>query len=153
MKYTAIAFVFTLVFITNSTAQMTNDNLFFTKKVQGTFEEVYEKVIKSIESNGFGVVTELSMDKKLKEKLDVEIGTYHMLGVCNPKLAHKAIQVEENIGVFLPCKLIIKKVSEAEFEVVTFNPTLMMGILNNEELNTIAAEVENHLKAILQGIE
>jgi len=151
-RYTLIV-VIALFILNNNTAQMTKDKLFFSKKVQGTFEEVYEKVNNSIQANGFGVVTELSMDKKLKEKLDVEIGTYHILGICNPKLAHEAIQVEENIGVFLPCKLIIKKVNDTEYEVVTFNPSLMMGVMENEELNIIADKVSMHLIAILDNIK
>lgn len=136
----------------NINAQMEKDKPFFSKKVRGTFEEVYSKVNQSIESNGFGVVTELNMDKKLKEKLDVSIGNYHILGICNPKLAYDAIQIEENIGVFLPCKLVIRKVKDGEFEVATFNPSIMMGVLENPELDKVALHVSQKLQDILEGI-
>lgn len=154
MKTIRLSLLITSVVLLNNVhAQMDKETLFFSKQVQGTFEEVYTKVTQSVEKNGFGVVTELSLDQKLKDKLDVEIGNYHLLGVCNPKLAHEAIQLEENIGAFLPCKLIIRKTAENEFVVVTFNPALMMGIMENPELDKLANIVSDKLQTILAGIE
>lgn len=132
---------------------MKQENLFFKKQVYGTFDDVYQKVISAVEANGFGVVTELALDQKLKDKLNVEVGNYHLLGVCNPKIAHEAIMVEEYIGVFLPCKLVIRKKSDNEFELATFNPSLMMAALENPDLDKIANQVSDKLQQILDSIE
>jgi uncharacterized protein (DUF302 family) len=133
-------------------AQIDKNNLFFSKKVEGSFEEVLQKVENSLKETGFGIVTELSMDEKLKEKLDVTIEPYKILGICNPKLAYDAIQVEENIGVFLPCTLVIRKTGDKAYEVVTFNPSIMMGALGNPKLDLIANQVTEKLKLTIDKL-
>lgn len=133
-------------------AQSDLKDLFFSKQVEGSYDEVFQKIEASLKANSFGIVTDLKMHDKFKEKLDVTINTYEILGICNPKLAYEAIQVEENIGVFLPCTLILKKKGDKLYEVVTFNPVIMMGVLNNPELDKIALQVTQSLKSIIEGI-
>lgn len=134
------------------TTQFVNagEPVFITRTIYDSFEIVTEKVITSLKNQGFSVITEIDMDKKLEEKLEnIEMKPYKILGVCNPEFAYQSLQTEENIGVFLPCKVIIKQIDESTHEVVIADPVQLMNMLDNPELNTIAAEVSKLLvKAI-----
>jgi uncharacterized protein (DUF302 family) len=93
------------------------------------------------------------MDVKLKEKLkDIEMKPYKILGVCNPSFAYETLQIEENIGVFLPCKAIVKDLGEGKVEVVLINPSALMGMLDKEELVNIADEVAEKFKVVLEKL-
>ena len=107
---------------------------YFNKQVDMNFEKATEKVKEELKKQGFGVITEIDMDEKLKEKMDeIDIKPYRLLGACNPKFAYETMQVEENIGLFLPCKVIIKYIDEDTSEVVMINPSAMMKMLGNEK--------------------
>jgi uncharacterized protein (DUF302 family) len=93
------------------------------------------------------------MDQKLEEKLEgVDLNPYKILGVCNPAYAYQTIQEEENIGLFLPCKVLIKDIGEGEIEVVMVNPEAIMGFLGNESLDKVAAEVSTKFQIALKNI-
>ena len=101
----------------------------------------------------FGVITEIDMDKKLQEKLDnVDIKPYKILGVCNPSFAYKTLQVEENIGLFLPCKAVIKELDNGMVEVVIVSPTILMKMLGKKELVEIAKKVTEKFQLVLDNI-
>ncbi len=127
-------------------------NMFFKKTISGEFNQVLIKVKAEFKSEGFGVMTEIDMDQKLKEKLDVELKPYKILGVCNPGFAYEAMQAEPNIGVFLPCKVIIKQLDNNEIEVVSYDPVVLMKVLENEELTRLAEEVSAKIKAVIENI-
>jgi uncharacterized protein (DUF302 family) len=129
-----------------------SDNIYFSNKVNGTMEEVYQKVVDALKAEKFGVITEVDMAKTLKEKIDVDIMPYRILGVCNPGSAYEALQAEPNIGVFLPCKVILKQVDENTVEVVSANPAMMMNMLENEKLNKTADDVSAKLEKVIQGL-
>lgn len=146
-------FLLSIIIATQFTMAQENTEYYFTKKIQGSYEQVFQQLEVSVKANGFGIIDQMDMQAKLKEKLGSEvIDTYMILGVCNPNLAFKAIQAEPNIGVFLPCKIVIRRINTHEFEVATINPTLMMGALNNEKLNPVANEVAQSLKAIIENL-
>jgi len=116
-------------------------------------EEVTNKTKALLKEQGFGVITEIDLDVKLKEKLkDIEMKPYKILGVCNPFTAYKTLQIEENIGVFLPCKAIIKDIGDGKIEVVIVNPAALMGMLNKAELVIIANEVSEKFQKALSGL-
>jgi uncharacterized protein (DUF302 family) len=93
------------------------------------------------------------MDKTLKEKLDnVDMQRYTILGACNPKFAYETLQVEENIGLFLPCKVLVKEIDQDKSEVVMVNPSELMNMLGNEQLTGIADEVTKRFKLALEGL-
>lgn len=124
-KIIILFFVLVSFFLSNDVyAQETN--MFFKKMISGEFNQVLLKVKAEFKSVGFGVMTEIDMDQKLKEKLDVELKPYKILGVCNPGFAYEAMQTEPNIGVFLPCKVIIKQLDNNEIEVVSYDPVIPM---------------------------
>ena len=127
-------------------------NMFFKKTISGEFNQVLIKVKAEFKSEGFGVMTEIDMDQKLKEKLDVELKPYKILGVCNPGFAYEAMQTEPNIGVFLPCKVIIKQLDNNEIEVVSYDPVALMKMLENEELTRLAEGISAKIKAVIENI-
>ncbi len=92
------------------------------------------------------------MDKTLREKIGADIKPYKILGVCSPEHAHAALQAEPNIGVFLPCKVVIKQLDENQVEVVAVNPMLMMQMLKNPELNEVAREVTTGLQKAIGSL-
>jgi len=126
--------------------------LFFSKQVQGSMEEVYQRVVEALKVEKFGVITEIDMAKTLNEKLGVEMKPYKILGVCNPGFAYEAIQAEPNIGVFLPCKVILKQLDENTIEVVSMNSETMMKMLENEKLDKTAKSVGQKLEKVVLGL-
>lgn len=124
----------------------------FSKEVNGTLEEVTAKLTAELEKVKFGIITQVEMDKKLKEKLDVDIPAYRILGVCSPKHAYEAMKAEENIGVFLPCKIIIKEIGEGKMEVVSIDPNVMMKMLGNAKLDPVAEEVAESLRKVIDAL-
>lgn len=133
--------------INNST-----DDLYFKKTVTGNFSEIVEKVKENLKNQGFSVITEIDMDKKLNEKLDTDVKPYKILGACNPGYAFKTLQIDDNIGVFLPCKVIVKQLAGNQIEVVSVNPAEMMRMMDNDELTKVAEEVSIKLKAVVEGL-
>lgn len=139
----------TLLFLFIATAQETPE-YYFSKTIKASFEETTQKVKEALKAQQFGVITEIAMDKKLAEKLpDVHIEPYLLLGACNPKFAYETMQKEENIGLFLPCKVLIKYKDKNTTEVVMVNPSVLMQMLGNKELNGIADEVTQRFKKAL----
>ena len=125
------------------------ESLYFKKTVTGEFSDITQRVKNALKAQGFSVITEIDMDKKLNEKLNTSLKPYKILGACNPGYAYKTLQIDENIGVFLPCKVIIKQLDGNQIEVVSVNPSMMMQMLNNEELTKVAEEVSRKLKMVI----
>jgi len=146
----AIVIVF---FALGTLSAQDNVEYYFSKTVKGSFSEVTQKTKAALKEQGFGVITEIDMDQKLKEKLDdVEMLPYKILGVCSPAYAYQTIQVEENIGLFLPCKVLVKDLGNGNIEVVMVDPQAIMGFLKKEELNKVAAEVSLKFQLALKNI-
>ncbi len=127
-------------------------NLAYKRTINGDYNRVYSRVENALNIVGFGIITQVAMHEKIKAKLNKNIPIYQILGVCSPKHAYEALKIEENIGLFLPCKVLIKEKGENEFEVVAINSKEMMGMLNNEELMPIATEVNNSLYAFIESL-
>lgn len=141
------------LFLLNTLSAQQDGNYYFSLTVEGTFEEVTAKTKAELKNQGFGVITEIDMDVTLKEKLDnVDMLPYKILGVCNPSFAYQTLQIEENIGVFLPCKTVIKDLGNGKVEVVIVDPSALMGMLNKDELVNIASEVSEKFQAVLYNL-
>ncbi len=128
------------------------ENLAYNKTVQGSFEEVFSKIESELAKVNFGIVTQVALHEKVKAKLNKDMPIYQIIGVCNPKHAYAAVQIEENIGLFLPCKVLIKEKGENTFEVLVMNTKELMGMLNNEKLSPIAEEVNVALKSFFDAL-
>ncbi|OFX24235.1 MAG: hypothetical protein A2041_15150 [Bacteroidetes bacterium GWA2_31_9b] len=138
--------------IQNVTSQKNNDELFFKKTVNGLFNDVVQSLNEDLLKSGFGLITEIEMDKKLNEKLNVNLKPYKILGYCNPKFAYDALQENNDIGVFLPCKVIVKQLDNSMVEVVSANPALLMNMLGNKKLSSMGDEVAAILKSVIKNL-
>jgi uncharacterized protein (DUF302 family) len=105
-----------------------------------------------LKSEGFGVISEIRMHEKFKEKLNVDFKKYTILGACNPAYALKALQMEDKIGTMLPCNIIVIEQESGKTEVAAINPVATMDAIHNPELYDIAHRVSQTLKAIIEHI-
>ncbi|HRI46896.1 MAG TPA: DUF302 domain-containing protein [Ignavibacteriaceae bacterium] len=122
------------------------------KIVSTNYEETLLKVVEELKKEGFGVLTEIDVKATLKIKLDVDFRRYKILGACNPPFAYKALQLEENLGVLLPCNVIVQEKENGEIQVSVVNPLISMQAVNNEALVEVATEVSLKLSNVLSKL-
>lgn len=118
-----------------------------------SFEDAIHKTKAALKDEGFGVLTEINIKNTLKNKLDVDMNEYTILGACSPKHAHEAINSEPNIGVFLPCNVIVRVVDKNTIEVAAVDPITSMGAVENKSLGKVAQEVETKLKNAINALK
>ena len=127
-------------------------NYGFTKDLNMPYGTAIDRVKDALKKEGFGVLTEIDIQSKMKEKLGVDMNKYIILGACNPPNAYKAILTEENIGLMLPCNVIVyEKGSKTVLSVI--RPTAAMQMVDNQELQKVAVEVELQLKKAFDTIQ
>jgi len=122
------------------------------KIVEYSFDETINKIFEELKKEGFGVLTEIDVKETLKKKLDVDFRKYKIFGACNPPLAYKALSKEENIGVLLPCNVIVQEKEDGKVQVSTINPMETMKAVGNKELEEVANEVSAKLKRVLESL-
>jgi len=153
MKYLKSIMILVLVMSFQVLIAQENDAYYFSKKMKGDFEEIVTKTQDVLKEQGFGVITEIEMEAKLKEKLpDLEMKPYRILGVCNPQFAVETLKIDENIGLFLPCKVLVKDLGNGAVEVVMINPSAMMEMLGNPELVKVADEVTSRFRLAMKKL-
>lgn len=123
-----------------------------TKTVSTNFEETIAKVTEELKKEGFGVLTEIDVKETLKKKLDVDFRKYRILGACNPPLAYKALSEEENIGVMLPCNVIVQEKDGGVIQVSAINPMESMQAVKNPNLEEVAATVSSKLAKVIENL-
>jgi uncharacterized protein (DUF302 family) len=123
----------------------------FTRTVNLPFEAAVQRVTEELKNQGFGVLTTIDVQETLKQKLNVEFTRYVILGACNPPLAHRALEVEMNIGLLLPCNVIVYE-KEGKTVVGAFDPMTMVPLVGKPEMAAIAADVKKRLEAVLAKI-
>lgn len=121
------------------------------KQVNYSFTDAVAKTKSILAEEGFGILTEVDVKATLKNKLDVEWDNYIILGVCNPSLAHKALQEEKEIGLFLPCNVIVYE-DKGKVFVSSIVPTVAMGMIENKSLIMVAGQAEEKLKRVMGKI-
>ena len=127
-------------------------NYGFTKELDIPYGRVIEQVREALKNEGFGILTEIDVKEKMKEKLGLDMNKYIILGACNPPNAYKAILTEENIGLMLPCNVIVyEKGSKTVLSVI--RPTVAMQMIENSELQLVAEAVEAQLKKSFDAIK
>ncbi len=125
---------------------------YFNKTVSGSFDEVIEKVIKLLGKEGFGVLTEIDIQKTFKKKLAIDFKRYKILGACNPSFAYKALTLEDKIGTMLPCNIIVQELEDNLVEVAAVNPLESMLAIINKELIQMAQEVSKKLENVIHNL-
>lgn len=123
----------------------------FVKYLDLPFDKAIAKIEERLKAEGFGILTKIDVKDKFKEKLDIEFPRYLILGACNPKMAHRAISIEWDIGLLLPCNVIVYEKNQ-EVGVGIIKPTQAMTVVKNERLKEIATEVETKLKRVFDSI-
>lgn len=125
---------------------------YISKKIKTSFENAEIQTIEALKKEGFGILTEIDIQEKLKEKLNVEFRKYKILGACNPPNAYKALQHEDKIGVLLPCNVIIQELAKNEIEVAAVDPAASMMAVENQALESIAGEIKEKLERIIASL-
>ena len=142
-----------LILVSFNSSGQEDNSYYFSKQVDYSFEEATSRLKTVLKEQEFGVITEIDMHQKISEKIkDANMQPYRILGVCNPKFAYQTLKIEENIGLFLPCKVIIKQIDENTSEVVMVNPSALMNMLENEALDGVADEVTDRFKKALEAL-
>ena len=127
-------------------------NYYFSKTIQSSFNEALKLVTEGLKAEGFGVISEIRMHEKLKEKLGVDFKRYVILGACNPSFAYKALQIEDKIGIMLPCNVLVIEQTTESIEIAAVNPVASMASITNTELDKVAKEVTETLKRVIENL-
>jgi uncharacterized protein (DUF302 family) len=119
------------------------------KVLRSGYEEALKRVPEALQSEGFGVLTEIDVQETLKKKLGVDFRRYKILGACNPPLAHRALQAELEVGLLLPCNVIVYEDDDGRTVVAAIDPMEMMAGSEEPELRAVAAQVQEKLERVL----
>jgi uncharacterized protein (DUF302 family) len=122
------------------------------KTLNTDFQSAILKAKEALSKEGFGVLSEISIHEKLKEKLDVNFRKYTILGACNPPLAFQALQKEDKIGTMLPCNVIVQELENGQVEVAAIDPVASMQAVENEALKEVAGTVKSKLENVISGL-
>jgi len=123
-----------------------------TRKTHGEFDAVIGRVKDALKSEGFGVLTEIDVAATLKTKIGEDFRPYRILGACNPSLAFQALNAEANIGVMLPCNVIVQRYDNGEVEVSSIDPASAMQVVGNSKLSAVADQVRAALKRVIEAV-
>ncbi|MCG8311020.1 MAG: DUF302 domain-containing protein [Cytophagales bacterium] len=125
---------------------------YINKTTDYQFDEAVDKITIALKDVGFGILTEIDMKATMKSKLDIDRRSYKILGACNPEFASKALEMEEKIGILLPCNVTVIEKEDGKVDVSIMDPTVAMSIVENPELEVLAAEVSEKLETVIARI-
>lgn len=123
----------------------------FSKTTDYTFNQAIEKVTDELKKEGFGILTTIDVKDTLKNKINVDFKNYTILGACNPPIAHKALQTEEELGLLLPCNVVVYE-KDNKTVVSIFDPMMMTKLVDNDNIIPIATEVKEKLQRVLEAV-
>jgi len=123
----------------------------FSKTVDLGFDAAIDKATEELKKEGFGVLTLIDVKDTLKKKINVDFKKYTILGACSPPIAHKALQSEEELGLLLPCNVIVYEKDNGTM-VSFFDPMIMSKVIDNKDMEPIAKEVKEKLQRVFAGI-
>jgi len=132
---------------------MIEERYYFKTVLDMPYDQTVEKVREALAAEGFGILTEIDVKATLKEKIDVNFRPYIILGACNPPFAYKTLQVEEQIGLMLPCNVVVQEAAGGGSIVAALNPLVAMEAVENPDLEPIAREVTDKLRRVVQALE
>ncbi len=125
----------------------------FNKELTGTtFEAAIDRTRRVLADHGFGVLTEIDVQKTMKAKLDADMPGYTILGACNPKMAFEALKLEPRVGAMLPCNVIVRDLGNGAVEVSAIDPVASMQAIDNGHLHAVAGKVQVMLSEVVKAI-
>jgi uncharacterized protein (DUF302 family) len=130
---------------------MENKTYAISRETALSHDEAVEKARELLRQSGYGVLAEIDIQAKLKEKLGVERGPYTILGACNPPLANEGLAAEPELGALLPCNVIVYE-DEGKTHVAAVEPETLLSVVGNEELTPIARQVRGDLESVVEGV-
>ncbi len=125
---------------------------YFSKTVASSFEQAIIDVTAELKKEGFGIMTEIDVTQALKEKIGVDFRPYRILGACDPNYAYQALTKEERIGLMLPCNVLVQESSKGAVEVAAIDPMASMQAIENESLASVALEVQEKLRRVIDAL-
>ncbi len=121
-------------------------------KVAKGFDEAVAWVTEELQKEGFGVLTTIDVKATLKKKLDADFRPYTILGACNPKLAHQALSKDAQMGLMLPCNVVVQEAEGGGVEVSVINPNAMFGVMGDDSLKDVAKEADERLRRVVNAL-
>jgi uncharacterized protein (DUF302 family) len=125
---------------------------YFSKILEMTFDEAVARAMDGLKKEGFGILTDIDVQKTLKGKLDVNFRKYRILGACNPPFAYKALLAENKIGTMLPCNVIVQEIEGGMVEVAAIDPIASMQAVENPSLGEIAVQIQAKLRKVIESL-
>ena len=125
---------------------------YFNKTLTASFDDVVARTTAALKAEGFGIITEVDVQKTLKDKIGVGFRKYRILGACNPQLAFEALQLEDKVGTMLPCNVVVQERDPGKIEVAAIDPVASMQAIDNPLLKEAASQVAERLMRVIDAI-
>lgn len=120
--------------------------------VTGEFEHVVERTVNALKTEGFGVLTDIDVKKTLKQKIGVDVPQQVILGACNPNFAHQAMQAEADLGLLLPCNVVVRAAEKGTYWVSAVDPLKLLSVVGRDDLLPVAAAVKSKLANVIEAV-
>lgn len=124
----------------------------FNVKVKGGFDQAVARATEELQKEGFGVLTEIDVKATMKKKLDLDLKPYKILGACNPKLAHQALSADPDIGLLLPCNVVVREEDDGSVTVGFMDPAAVLKLVEKEGVAALAQDVRGRLQRVAAAL-
>ena len=125
---------------------------YFAKTLHCSFDDAVDRATEALRSEGFGVLTDIDVQATLKKKLDLDTPSYRILGACNPPLAHQAITAEPDVGMLLPCNVVVREEEDGKVTVSFLDPGIMVKLVSNTAVHNVATEARARLMRVKDSL-
>jgi uncharacterized protein (DUF302 family) len=122
------------------------------RTVELSYEDADARVREALQEEGFGVLTEIDVSATLKKKLDVDFPRYEILGACNPPMAHEALKAEVDVGLLLPCNVVVRALPDGRTVVEALDPVQQLSVADNADLPALAEEVRTRMQRVIDAV-